>query len=88
MQWNYVKSTPIFNESTCPEAIKNAHQANVGYYGQLIVISGKLEFIWTDTNETIVVDNSKPFYIESGRTHRVNFIEPATFRVDFYKVIK
>ena len=85
MQWNYHSSTPIFNQVTCPQGILNAHQVDKGYYGVLNVLEGKLRFVWEDSNESIEVDNTKPFYIESEKKHHVELMGDVKFRVDFYK---
>ena len=87
MKWNYHSSTPVFTDLTCPVGIKQAHEADKGYYAVLNVLEGKLHFIWEDSGEIIAVDNTKPFYIESLRKHHLEFIGAVKFRVDFYKTI-
>ncbi len=87
MKWNYHSSTPIFNNESCPDGIKQAHEVDSGYYAVLNVLDGKLHFIWEDNNEIIVVDDTKPFYIESNRKHHLEFMDQVKFRVDFYKTI-
>ncbi len=86
MKWNYHSSTPIFTNITCPDAIRKAHQADKGYYGVLNILDGSLIFVWEDNHERIVLDNKKPFYIESERKHHLEFDGQVKFRVDFYKL--
>ncbi len=87
MKWNYDSSTSVFDETTCPHGIKNKHEVMDGYYGQLNVLEGKLHFVIEETNEKIVVDNKKPFFIEPKLKHHLEFIGKTKFRVDFYKII-
>ncbi len=85
MQLKYHSSTDILNEITCPLEIRNAHQVDQGYFGILNVLSGRIVFVWEETNVRVSVDNSKPFFIPANMLHHVEFDEPCSFRVDFYQ---
>lgn len=82
----FIKSTPIFNNKTCPDGIKKAHAISNGICGKLIVINGMLEFIYEDNNEIHIVDTNKPFYIEQQRKHHVNLLWDVEFKIEFYKI--
>ena len=49
----FLSSTPIFNNQTCPEGIKNAHATAAGVWAKLVVIKGMLEFVYEDKKSII-----------------------------------
>lgn len=81
----FLSSTPVFNNQTCPEGIKNAHATAAGVWAKLVVMKGMLEFVYEDSNEKYLVDTTKPFIIESQRLHHVNLLWEVEFKVEFYK---
>ncbi len=81
----FIKSTPIFNNNTCPDGIKNAHKTSKGICAKLIVLKGMLEFIYEDNNETHIIDTSKIFEIDEQRYHHVNLLWDVEFKIEFYK---
>lgn len=82
----FIKSTPIFNNETCPQGIKNEHATAKGICAKLVVLKGMLEFVYEDNGETFLVDTTKPFDIEEQRKHHVNLLWDVEFKVEFYKI--
>lgn len=82
---NFVSKTPIWNNFTCPDGVKSSHSVASNMYGKLHVIKGMLEFTWEDTQEKIIIDDKKPFIIESNRKHHVNLIWDVEFYIEFYQ---
>ncbi len=77
-------ATPVFSEKTVPDAILTRHMAPRGKLARLIVLSGKLQFCWEDTQELLDADQTHPILITPERCHHVKLIGPVQFRVEFY----
>lgn len=83
---NYVDSTPIYSNITCPEKIKNSHHILDGYYGILKVLKGYLYIVWDDKKAKIKILENKTIKIPPKTYHHLEFEGDAEFQVDFYKL--
>lgn len=80
------KQTPIFDEITVPEALKQAHCTKVGVWGVLNIIEGNLHYQLRDTAFEITLKAGDKMLIEPKQYHKVRPEGPVRFFVEFYKM--
>ena len=44
MHFEYDSSTPVFDQNSCPDALKNIHATAKNYHGYINVLEGELIF--------------------------------------------
>jgi len=76
--------TPVFSEKTVPQTILCRHMAPKGKLARLLVLSGKMQFVWEDTGEVLDADLGHPVVIQAERYHHARLTGPVQFRVEFY----
>ena len=79
------KSTPVFDETTLPDAIRNAHNTKDGVWGLLNVIDGAVDLIFHDPHLVVHVTPDAPGVIPPQAVHHVETSGPMLMRVDFYR---
>lgn len=79
------KSTPIFDESTLPDAIRNDHNTKAGVWGLLVVLEGEVTLVFHDPHRVVSVTPGHPAIIAPQAVHHVEVVEPMKMRVDFYR---
>ena len=88
MHFEYDSSTPVFDQNSCPDALKNIHATAKNYHGYINVLEGELIFNWVDTKEKIVLQQYDRLKIDEYREHFLTIDKNVKFRVDFYKKSK
>lgn len=87
---DYVRTTNTFTNESVPPGLLRTHRVADGVWGQLVVYTGTVGFVFEDTpGETIRVGETSAVTaipIPPGRQHHVELVGPATFAVEFYKV--
>lgn len=75
-----------FTPETLPERFKAAHSTKAGTWGLLHVLEGKLLYRLEppQSGERLAVTGER-VVIEPGVLHRVAFVEPGRFYVEFYR---
>ncbi len=85
-QLKKVGETPIMNEENVFPEILKKHMTPKGKYANVVVVEGKLDFIWEDDKENIITgDVENSIIIEPERYHKVVLRGPVKFKVEFYK---
>lgn len=79
------KTTPVFDETTLPEAIRNEHRTKAGTWGLLRVIEGEVDLVFVDPPARVHVTPEKPAPIAPEATHYVELCGPMRMQVEFYR---
>jgi tellurite resistance-related uncharacterized protein len=78
------RSTPVFDETTLPAALRRAHRTKAGVWGVIRVIEGRLKFSLEDGSDEAVLTSERPGLVLPEQAHRVEPLGPMRMRVDFY----
>jgi tellurite resistance-related uncharacterized protein len=78
------RSTPVFDETTLPAALRREHRTKAGVWGMIRVIEGRLRFTLADGSEETVLTPAQPRLVLPEQPHRVEPLGPMRMRVDFY----
>lgn len=79
------KTTPEFDETTLPAAIRNAHDTKAGVWGLLRVIEGGARLVFHDPRREVAVTPDRPGVIAPQAVHHVETDGPVRLRVEFYR---
>lgn len=79
------KMTPVFDETTLPDAIRNAHSTKAGVWGFLRVLEGEVRLVFHDPARELRVMPDKPAEIPPEAVHHVELVGPARMQVEFYR---
>jgi hemoglobin len=79
-----VHSTPVFDETTLPEALRRETRTVAGVWGVVRVLEGRARLTWLDTGEARVLAPSRPGLVDPEQPHRVEPVGRTRLRVDFY----
>lgn len=80
----YAKS-PVFDEQTLPDVLRNDHSTKAGTWGLLRVMTGEVRLIFIDPPSDHNVTPSTPAIIPPQATHFVKTMGPMTMQVEFYR---
>lgn len=79
------KITPVFDEKTLPEAIRNEHRTKAGTWGLLRMLDGAATLVFTDPPREVAVAPGQPAVIAPEATHFVRLDGPMRLQVEFYR---
>jgi tellurite resistance-related uncharacterized protein len=81
-----VRTTAVWDEHTVPDGLLSAHRVADGVWGQLVVRSGAVGFVFEDEPDvTHRLSTDERITIPPGRPHHVALDGPVTFVVEFYR---
>lgn len=78
------RSTPLFDQDTLPNALRNRHSTKAGVWGMIRVIEGDLKLTYLDPSSEIMLDPLRPGLILPEQAHFVTPVGAMKMRVDFY----
>lgn len=78
------RSTPVFDETTLPAALRRLHATKAGVWGIIRVHSGRLRIAYPDVGEEKVIDPRHPGLIQPEQPHFVTPLGAMRMQVDFY----
>jgi len=78
------RSTPIFDENTLPEALRNNHQTKEGVWGLIRVLEGELNLTYVEPHAEKVLTPGSPGLVAPQQTHFVTAVGRMRMQVDFY----
>lgn len=84
MQTPYAAS-PVFDEQTLPDALRNDHRTKAGTWGLLRVLEGEVRLIFTDPHAEQRVTLEQPAIIPPQETHYVVPIGRMRMQVEFFR---
>lgn len=84
----YVRTTDDFTPDTAPGGLRRAHRVADGVWGQLVVRSGSVVFVFEDqADQPFPVTAGEKVPIPPSRLHHVEMPDPAaTFAIEFYSI--
>jgi tellurite resistance-related uncharacterized protein len=78
------RSTPVFDETTLPAALRAAHRTKAGVWGLIRVVEGELRLICIDPPLDRVLTGPDAAVVNPEQPHFVTPLGPVKMRVDFY----
>ena len=78
-------SSPIFDEHSLPDSLRNKHSTKDGTWGLLRVIEGEVELVFLDPPSEHLVTVDKPAPIPPQSPHFVKLVGPMKMQVEFYR---
>jgi tellurite resistance-related uncharacterized protein len=78
-------SSPIFDETTLPAALRTEHRTKAGVWGLVQVIEGELRLTYLDPRSETIVRPGAPGVILPEQPHFVEALGPMRMQVDFYR---
>ena len=78
------RSTPVFDESSLPAALRSRHNTKAGVWGVIRVIEGRLRLTYLDPPRDVELDPRTPGLVLPQQPHFVEPLGPMKMRVDFY----
>jgi len=83
----HVRTTDVFDNTTVPAGLLRAHRVADGVWGNLVVHSGVVVFVFDDDpDHPVTVDVGHSVAIPPARQHHLELDRPATFAVEFHRV--
>lgn len=78
------RSTPVFDETSLPQALRNMHQTKAGVWGVIRVLEGELRLTYVDPPSEKLLTPGNPGLTTPQQTHFVTPLGPMRMQVDFY----
>jgi tellurite resistance-related uncharacterized protein len=78
-------SSPVFDEQSLPDKLRNDHRTKDGTWGLLRVLEGEVRLIFTDPHREVLVTPDTPAPIAPLATHYVVPLGRMTMQVEFYR---
>ena len=78
-------SSPVFDEQSLPDALRNDHRTKDGTWGLLRVLEGEVRLIFTEPHREVIVTPDTPAPIAPLATHYVVLLGKMTMQVEFYR---
>lgn len=78
------RSTPVFDETSLPAALRGRHSTKAGAWGIVRVLEGWLKLVYLDPESELVLDPQTPGLLLPGQPHFVELLGPMKMRVEFY----
>ena len=77
------RSTPVFDETTLPAALRREHRTKAGVWGVIRVLEGEVRFVVTGGAATILTPD-RPGLVLPDQPHHVEPLGKMRMQVDFY----
>lgn len=78
------RSTPVFDETTLPAALRREHQTKAGVWGVIRVLEGRLKLTLADSKAEMILTPDRPGLVLPQQIHGVEPLGKMRMRVDFY----
>jgi tellurite resistance-related uncharacterized protein len=78
------RSTPVFDETTLPTALRTRHDTKAGVWGMIRVLEGRLRLVYLDPPSETILDPDTPGLVLPQQPHLVEPLGAVKMRVDFY----
>jgi tellurite resistance-related uncharacterized protein len=78
------RSTPVFDETTLPAALRREHRTKAGVWGVIRVIEGRLKLTLADEDREAILSPDRPGLVLPDQPHHVEPLGPMRMQVDFY----
>jgi len=78
------RSSPVFDETTLPAALRREHRTKAGVWGVIELIEGRMKFIRHGHADATILEPGKPGLVLPEQPHFVEPIGPVRVQVHFY----
>ena len=78
-------ASPIFDEISLPDKLRNEHSTKDGTWGLLRVLEGEVELVFIDPPSQRLVTVDEPAPIPPQSPHFVKLNGPVKMQVEFYR---
>jgi hemoglobin len=78
------RSTPVFDETSLPQALRREHQTKAGVWGVIRVLEGRLGLTVLDPPSQQLLTPTRPGLVLPQQPHRVAPLGRMRMQVDFY----
>jgi tellurite resistance-related uncharacterized protein len=78
------KSTPVFDETTLPAALRREHRTKDGVWGVIRVLEGELRLVLGDGGDGTILTSDRPGLVQPQQTHHVEPLGRMRMQVEFY----
>ena len=78
-------SSPVFDENTLPDALRNEHRTKRGTWGLLRVLEGEVKLIFEDAPGPLRVTVDHPAMIPPEAPHHVEIDGPMRMLIEFHR---
>ena len=78
------RSTPVFDETTLPAALRARHTTKAGVWGIVRVLEGKVKLTYLEPPSEILLDSDSAGLLLPHEPHFVEPLGAMKMRVDFY----
>jgi len=79
------RSTPVFDETTLPAALRDEHSTKTGVWGVIRVIEGRVRLELLDDGTETILTPDRPGCVLPEQRHRVEPLGAMRMRVEFYR---
>jgi len=79
------RSTPVFDQTTLPAALRAEHSTKAGVWGVIRIIAGRLKLELPDSGTATILTPEEPGLVLPEQRHRVTPLGPVRMRVEFYR---
>jgi tellurite resistance-related uncharacterized protein len=82
----HVRTTNVFDTATVPPGLLRAHRVAEGVWGNLVVYSGTVTFVFDDDPaHPIAATTANSVAIPPARQHHLELDQPTTFAIEFHR---
>lgn len=78
------RTTPVFDETTLPDALRREHCTKEGVWGVIRVLEGELKFVQAESGAETILTPDRPGFVRPQQTHRVEPLPKLRMQIEFY----
>ncbi len=78
------RSTPVFDETSLPAALRSRHNTKAGVWGMIRVIEGRLKLRYLEPVSELILEPGRPGLVLPEQPHEVEPLGQMRMQVDFY----
>ena len=83
----HVRTTDVLDNTTVPAGLLRAHRVSDGVWGNLVVHTGTVAFVFDDEpDHRFIARAGDTVAIPPSRQHHLELDEPATFVIEFHRI--
>ncbi|HEY9578973.1 MAG TPA: DUF1971 domain-containing protein [Rhizorhapis sp.] len=79
------RSTPVFDETSLPAALRGEHRTKAGVWGLIRVLEGKLQLNIIDPPSEEILTPDKSGVVKPDQPHFVTPLGSMRMQIDFYE---
>lgn len=76
--------TPVFDETSLPQALRREHRTKAGVWGVIRVLEGRMRLICLEPPSEAILSSDRPGIVRPEEPHLVEPLGPMRMQVEFY----